>query len=307
MKEDWLFKAILVLGGFGLGTLTAIVASGVEAQGVQGYVVLAIQGLNSLGLLALGLSLYPVRKIRGEQANTLDRAESFQAPVATRIPSAWEAPRPSQEADAVRRPEPSRVTKREDRQPPGRSPGDRSWDENLARQEYVPPDFETESRAPSDVRETGPALHVSDQSQATRVGERSADGSERESQPSRSREDDLSPGRLIQVWESYLHNGDGRFKPEGFRRELEKAGIQAHVEPGLEIGFNDSLIGVSASDRAKVVYLLPNFTRSVQSVAAWYPDADTYARGAAISRVTELAVGQRVGGRVELQKQGRLG
>jgi len=112
------------------------------------------------------------------------------------------------------------------------------------------------------------------------------------------------PERLIDVWNSYLHHGDGRFTVEGLGRQLRAAGIEGEVVIDERLG--DDVLGVDLDDGN--VYLLPHFDSTTEALSEWFhsPGGST-SRLARVQRLIRVAVAdRRSDGRLQLLRQGAV-
>lgn len=112
------------------------------------------------------------------------------------------------------------------------------------------------------------------------------------------------PEKLTEVWANYLSRGDGRFTAEGLGRFLSDAGLRGEILTGETLGAGDGLLAVDLGDGSGSLYLLPDFSKTVRSVAQWFhaPYADS--RLARINRLVEPAVVRRTAEGLELKRQG---
>jgi hypothetical protein len=112
------------------------------------------------------------------------------------------------------------------------------------------------------------------------------------------------PEHLVEVWQSYLENGDGRFDAKGLRRQLEAAGLSAPVT--IDDSLGESVLGVAPGDGQ--VYLLPHFDSTPNEVADWFQQgSSTASRLARIQRLVRVAVARRgADGRLELLRKGAV-
>lgn len=112
------------------------------------------------------------------------------------------------------------------------------------------------------------------------------------------------PEKLTEVWADYLSRGDGRFTADGLRQFLSDAGLRGEIFTGETLGAGDGLLAVDLGDGSGSLYLLPDFSKTVRSVAQWFhaPHADS--RLARINRLVEPAVVRRTAEGLELKRQG---
>ncbi|HEV3458841.1 MAG TPA: hypothetical protein VHG32_20000 [Thermoanaerobaculia bacterium] len=112
------------------------------------------------------------------------------------------------------------------------------------------------------------------------------------------------PEHLVEVWQSYLEKGDGRFDAKGLRRHLEAVGLSAPVT--IDDSLGESVLGVDPGDGQ--VYLLPHFDSTPNEVAGWFQQgSSTASRLARIQRLVRVAVARRAaGGRLELLRKGAV-
>ena len=114
------------------------------------------------------------------------------------------------------------------------------------------------------------------------------------------------PGLLIDVWNHFRDDEDGRFIPSVLRRHLERAGIVAEIMKGADLVASDSVLGVSW-DGIGDIYLLPNFLHPPQAVAEWFDDqSSSGARSARVKRLVRPAVLRPTGGRFDLKSKGAV-
>ena len=115
---------------------------------------------------------------------------------------------------------------------------------------------------------------------------------------------EVSLSSLIDVWETYLSHGDGRFNAKGLQRQLEEKGISASVIPGEHLEAGDRVLGVALPSWGDIVYLLPNFTKPPRAVSDWFESKGSESRRATIQRLVEPAAGRRSSRGWEIQKKG---
>lgn len=114
------------------------------------------------------------------------------------------------------------------------------------------------------------------------------------------------PGRLIEIWERYYREGDGKFNAGGLRRQMEEAGITADVIPGDRIGAGESLLAIDLHDGTNLLYLLPNFGKPVRAVDNWFQSVGGESRVARIQRLLRPATARRAAAGIVLETKGEV-
>lgn len=112
--------------------------------------------------------------------------------------------------------------------------------------------------------------------------------------------------RLVEVWQTYHRNGDGKFNANGLRRFLESAGINAEVLAGERVEAGDNVLAVDIRDGRGSLYLLPNFNKPAIALSTWFQIPGSGSRAAVIQRLIRPATARRVGSRINVESRGEV-
>jgi len=113
-------------------------------------------------------------------------------------------------------------------------------------------------------------------------------------------------GHLVEVWDSYYKNGNGRFDVNGLRRCLETAGVNAEVLPGDQIEAGDNVLIVDLRDGSGQLHILPSFEKPVRTLEEWFHPLGSGDRTALPQRLIRPAMARRWNGRITFESKGEV-
>lgn len=113
-------------------------------------------------------------------------------------------------------------------------------------------------------------------------------------------------GRLVEAWDSYFGNGNGRFDTNGLRRYLDAAGIKADVLSGDQMEAGDNVLIVDLRDGSGELHVLPNFTKPIRALEEWFRPLGSGDRTAFPQRLIRPATARRWDGRITCESKGEV-
>jgi hypothetical protein len=113
-------------------------------------------------------------------------------------------------------------------------------------------------------------------------------------------------GRLVEAWDSYFGNGNGRFDTNGLRRYLDAAGIKADVLSGDQMEAGDNVLIVDLRDGSGELHVLPNFTKPIRALEEWFRPLGSGDRTAFPQRLIRPATARRWEGRITFESKGEV-
>jgi hypothetical protein len=113
-------------------------------------------------------------------------------------------------------------------------------------------------------------------------------------------------GRLVEIWDSYYKNGNGRFDINGLRRSLETGAVKADVLSGDQLAAGDNVLIVDLRDGSGQLHVLPNFTKPVRALEEWFQPLGSGDRTAIPQKLIRPATARRWGGSITLESKGEV-